>query len=386
MKVTISVGGRWHAFYLAQQLVKRNYLENIITSYPKGEVVKYGIPRNLVRSIIIMEAMRRLWGYLPGFLTTMHDPNFLFCELFDKLAAANLHYSDLVVAWSSFGLQTLRKAKSQRATTVVERGSSHIVYQNNIIREEHAECGLKFPGINPYIMEKELQEYDEADYIAVPSLFVKRTFLEQDIPENKLLHVPYGVHINEFPLIPKKDNNFRVIYAGALSIRKGIVYLLQAFSELNLPNSELLLIGGIENNVKPILNKYQGNFQWIGHVPQKELFEYYANGSVFVIMSVEEGLAMVQPQAMAAGLPVICTTNTGGEDLLREGIDGFVIPIRDVEALKDKLLYLYENPEICRAMGESAHERIKHGYSWDDYGARIIENYERIVAKKQEVV
>jgi glycosyltransferase involved in cell wall biosynthesis len=263
----------------------------------------------------------------------------------------------------------------------VERGSSHIVYQNNILIEEYAKYGLNFPGINPNIIEKELQEYEEADYIAIPSLFVKKTFLEQNIPEKKLLQVPYGVHINEFPLMPKRDKTFRVIYAGALSIRKGIGYLLQAFSELNLLNSQLLLVGGIEDNIKPILKKYQGIFQWVGHVPQKELSKYYSMGSVFVIMSLEEGLAMVQPQAMAAGLPVICTTNTGGEDLLREGMDGFVIPIRDVEALKEKLLYLYENPDACRAMGESAHERIKHGYSWDDYGTRIIKNYERIVAK-----
>ena len=67
---------------------------------------------------------------------------------------------------------------------------------------------------------------------------------------------------------------------------------------------------------------------------------------------------MVQAQAMACGLPVICTTNTGGADLVREGRDGFILPIRDVEAIKEKILYFYENPEACTAMGESARSRV----------------------------
>jgi len=89
---------------------------------------------------------------------------------------------------------------------------------------------------------------------------------------------------------------------------------------------------------------------------------------------------MFQAQAMACGLPVICTQNTAGEDLVRDGRDGYVIPIRDVEALKEKLLFFYENPELRRAMGESARERVGKDHSWEDYGNRAITAYERILA------
>jgi len=91
---------------------------------------------------------------------------------------------------------------------------------------------------------------------------------------------------------------------------------------------------------------------------------------------------MVQPQARACGLPVICTTNTGGEDIVRDGKDGFVIPIRDVEKLKEKLVYLYENPEICWKMGESAKQRVSQGFTWDDYGDKIIKLYADILNRK----
>ena len=87
---------------------------------------------------------------------------------------------------------------------------------------------------------------------------------------------------------------------------------------------------------------------------------------------------MVQAEAMACGLPVICSTNTGGEDIIRDGIDGFVVPVRDVEALKEKILYLYEHEEERREMGRNALERAK-GFTWDRYGERVVEAYKRIL-------
>jgi glycosyltransferase involved in cell wall biosynthesis len=379
MQVTISVGGRFHAFYLAQQLLKRGYLDKLITSYPKLEVVKYGIPKHKVVSVVIKEVMGRGWEKSPFFLKKFFNPQYLIHEVYDKLTSHLYTKSDLCVAWSSFGLHTIRKAKNMGAKTIIERGSSHMLYQQEILQEEYESLGLKPQLAHPKIVEKELREYEEADYISIPSLFVKRTFLEKGIPEKKLLHIPYGVHLDEFRQIPKEDNVFRVIHAGAMTIRKGLHYLLQAFPELKLPHAELLLVGGMSDEIKPFFEKYEGDFKYINHVPQKELYKYYSQGSVFVINSIEEGLAMVQPQAMACGLPVICTTNTGGEDIVRDGIDGFIIPIRDIDALKEKLVYLYKNPEFCKAMGQSAKERVSKGFTWDDYGEKIISAYQNIL-------
>ena len=91
---------------------------------------------------------------------------------------------------------------------------------------------------------------------------------------------------------------------------------------------------------------------------------------------------MVLPQAMACGLPLICTTHTAGEDLVSNGVEGFVLPIRDVAALKDKLVYLYENRDICREMGKAALRRVASGLTWNDYGERMCQHYSRIVQEK----
>jgi glycosyltransferase involved in cell wall biosynthesis len=396
MRITISVGGRFHAFYLAQQLLKRNFLDKLITSYPKFETVKYGIPKEKTNSVFIKEILERGWRTTPALLRNLYNPQYLIHEIFDRLASKKITKTDIFVGWASFSLHSLRKAKTLGAVTVLERGSSHILYQNKILKEEYEKFGAKvkpFDLPHPKIIEKELREYEETDYIAVPSSFAKRTFLEYGVSENKIIQEGRGVSLSSFKQIPKSDNKFRVIFAGGLSLRKGTPYLLQAFSELNIPNSELLLLGSLDEEIKPFFKKYrvryeirnqyentkEGRIIYIGHIPQPELYKYYSQGSVFVMPSLEEGLAVVQLQAMACGLPVISTTNTGGEDVVRDGIDGFIISIKDINVMKEKLVYLYENPEICQQMGQSAKARVSQGFTWDNYGEKITAIYRNIL-------
>jgi glycosyltransferase involved in cell wall biosynthesis len=152
---------------------------------------------------------------------------------------------------------------------------------------------------------------------------------------------------------------------------------LQAFSELRLKDAELWLIGSITDEIKPFLRQFSSPaIAYKGPFPEKDLYRYYSQGSVFCLASIEEGLAMVQAQAMACGLPVICTTNTGGADLVREGRDGFILPIRDVDAIKEKILYFYENPDASHVMGESALSRVQAGFSWSDYCHKMIAAYQ----------
>ena len=82
---------------------------------------------------------------------------------------------------------------------------------------------------------------------------------------------------------------------------------------------------------------------------------------------------------MACGLPVICTTNTAGEDLVTNGVEGFVVPVRDIAALKDKLLYLYENQDIRAEMGASALRKVASGLTWDEIGQQVCQRYSRIL-------
>jgi glycosyltransferase involved in cell wall biosynthesis len=146
---------------------------------------------------------------------------------------------------------------------------------------------------------------------------------------------------------------------------------------LNLPDAELWLVGSLTPEIEPFLAKYQSDRIILkGKQPQNQLHWFYSQCSVFCLASIEEGLAMVQPQAMACGLPVIHTTNTGGEDIVRDGVDGFCVPIRDVKALQEKILFFYENPEQRDEMGNNALEQAHKSLSWDNYGEKIVAAYQ----------
>lgn len=380
MKITISVAGRFHAFYLARELLMRGYLERLITSYPKFEVAKYGIPRNLVRSVLIKEVMQRGWDRLaPGIVKRRFNSSYLIAEVYDYWAQTLLPATDILIGWSNKSLHTLHKAKKRGAMVILERGSSHIEYQNSILKEEFERWGGEFHNpIHPRILEKELTEYEEADYIEVPSSFARRSFLEKGFSPEKIIQGQRGVDVSQFGPTAKEDDAFRVIYAGGMSLQKGTHYLLEAFSSLKLKNAELLLVGSLSDEMRPFFKKYEGAYRWVGHIPQPELYKYYSQGSVFVMPSLQEGFAVVQLQAMACGLPLICTTNTGGEDVVEEGKSGYVVPIRDPRALAEKIAHLYENPDLCREMGDAASERARR-FTWDHYGDRIIPIYERLL-------
>lgn len=374
MKITISCAGRFHAYNLAAQMQRYSVLDRLITTYPKSEVRKFGISTEKIRSFLLWEFLNR--GLIKVQAKTGWNPiswHPSLYVLFENWSAKQLSGStDVYVGWSAFSERGLKVTKQNGGVSVLERGSSHIEIQTQLLMDEYKQHvrGRSVVVTHPKVIQKELREYELADFISVPSSFVKRSFLEKGFPPDKIVQNPYGVSLSEFNPGVKVDDVFRVIYVGQMSLRKGVHYLIKAFSELQLPNSELILIGGMTDHLKPFLSGSHSQIKYLGIKVQSELIHYYQQASVFAICSIEEGMAMVQAQAMACGLPILCTTHTGGEDLISEGKEGFIVPIRDVEAIKEKLSWFYFNQEETYRMGRAAHEKIVSGYTWDDYGDR----------------
>ncbi len=390
IKVDVSVIGRFHAFNLAYQLQKENLLNNLFTSLPKFRSKAFGVETGKTVSCWWSEALIRLLRKLK---LTQKYPSSVYLYHHSYMYALNRYIkksnADVFIAFAGVSLGAIKIAKSKGMTVVLERGSSHRRFQKQILEQEYNLQGVT-TNINfdesEEVFVREMQEYDLADYISIPSSFVKRTFLEQGIPEEKLLVNPYGVDLEEFKPVPKTDDVFRIIFAGGGNLRKGYHYLLQAFHELNLENCEVWHLGSVSEEVKPYLEKYYHK-NWIlkGHIPQNELYKCYSQGSVFVLPSIEDGFGMVIFQAMSCGLPVILSENTGGYDAItKDGEEGFVVPIRDVNILKEKILYLYSNKNLARQMGAKAEAKVKNGFTWDDYGSRYVNNLKSVVEQKND--
>jgi glycosyltransferase involved in cell wall biosynthesis len=385
MKIAIVVGGRFHAFNLAEQLNYKGYLNQLITSYPKFYIKKnFNISSDKVKTIISKEIFSRIISK-NKYLNKMLNIDDFLINYFDKFASKKLDLNNLniLVGWSSFSLESFKKVQNSTCIKILERGSTHIEFQHDILKEEYKLHGIKPKLPSKEIILKEIKEYTMADYICVPSEFVKRTFINKGFNEERIIKIPYGVDLKNFYKFKDKiiKKTFRIICVGTVSIRKGALYLLKAFEELNLYNSELLMIGNIDDDIYPLIKKYykNKNINFIKPIKQNKLINFYNSSDLFITCSIEEGLSMVQAQAMACGLPVVCTTNTGGDEIIDQNKSGYILPIRNIDILKEKINYFYNNPEIRIVMGKNALEKANNFLSWENYGKKMIKFYNTIL-------
>ena len=372
MKVSVAVRQKFHGFHLADQLNRLGELQNLYTSYygnflGKNNSIGISIPNEKIitnlLSTILSYGLQNRFDYEADIY-------------FGNWVAANMGNEDIIITWGIQGLPIIKRAKELGIKVILERGSAHASEQYEILKEEFEKYNIKTTELDKSFsaqrMERELLEYELADIISIPSKFVERSFIKRGFDSKKLFVNNYGVDLTQFTFSPIQHKPFRIIYAGNLTLQKGVHYLIEAFSELDLLDGELWLIGKIHDEITPFLKKHTKNIIHIPAVPQAKLNEYYNQSDVFCINSIQEGLAMVQAQAMACGLPLICTKNTGGEDLIQNGKEGFVIPIKNISALKEKIFFFYKNRTICRQMGENANLKISNGLTWDDYGNRYL--------------
>ncbi|SRR5579875_996384 len=372
MRVGIATSTRFHIFDLAREMERLGHLQNLYTGYPRSRVDV--VPRSKVRSfpwfVTATALAARAHISAPAWFKANDAVSF------DRWVTRNLEPCDVFHALSSYGLESHQAARERYgALTVCDRGCSHMLFQQEIGREECERWGFPMTPTHPRIIERELAEYETCDLITIPSRFAWRSFVAKGVPESKLRLNPYGVDIQAFRPVPKGDDIFRVLFVGHLSARKGLLYLLQAVKSLRLPKFELWLIGSKMRETPAIVAGHEDLFRYQGVIPRTELYKYYSQGSVLVLPSIEDGFGMVMAEAMACGLPVIASTNTGGEDLFTDGVEGFIVPIRNPEAIREKLVDLYEHPEKREAMGRAALARVRSLDGWGNYGRKMAECY-----------
>jgi starch synthase len=228
-------------------------------------------------------------------------------------------------------------------------------------------------------------EYAQADLITVPSDFVKRSFVDQGVPEAKVRVLPYGVNLSRFsPAGTPAAGRFDVLFVGGMSLRKGVQYLVQAYNKLSHPAKSLTFVGAPSPMVMDLLKAkrlWPEDARVLGHIEQTELKHLMSKSHVLVLPSVEEGLAMVQAQAMACGCPVIATPNTGAENLFADGEEGFIVPACDVNTLHEKLALLASDTALHNAMREKSILKIKGIGGWMQYGKTTFATLSEVAQK-----
>lgn len=305
----------------------------------------------------------------------------------DRLATRELGGgADLFHGWSSSSLNSLRYCRENGIVSFLENPGPHCRYAEAIIDEEFSDLGIRrrsqpeiLKGFFGQDEEYHLAEYEEARYIIVESRFTGETFLSHGVPGEKLVWIPRGVDTVRFtPGEARNGGCFRVLFVGNIGVRKGVRYLLDAWSSLRLKNAELVLAGGVGGEFEPILRERMArdpSIRLAGFVPDP--VRLYQGASVFVFPSLSEGSAKVTYEAMACGLPVVVTPNAGSVAV--DGEHGCLVPARNRDVLAEKMLFLYENGEARKTMGVRARRHIE-SYTWENHRKILVEIYEKAYA------
>ena len=378
MKVCVSVHGRFHAFELARGLHRRGVLACLLTTYPAFVPRRVIGPDVTLRTVPTLEVWRRLYPRS----RLGPQPDLAISKAFGRFAAGALKnvQADVLVGWSSATLEAIPIARDKGMKVVIERGSTHIAHQTEVLQDEYRRHGLDFQATAPEIVERELREYELADAIAVPSRFAARTFIGRGIPESKLIIAPMGVDLGRFSPAPANtaDRLPRILFVGAVGLRKGVPLLLRAFARLK-DIAELHLVGPVEDDFRPIMATFPlSNVVVRGPVASESLQDLYADADIFCLPSVEEGFGMVVTEAMACGLPPVVTESVGASDTITPGANGLIVGNGDEAALAEALEKLVSDPELRRSLGTAARNRVMSGCGWDDYADRVVAAYEEL--------
>jgi len=285
---------------------------------------------------------------------------------FGRWAARQVGGGDLLVAWAQFALDACRVAKKRGIPTIVVRQSTHALAQREV---------LNLPWTP--LIDRELLEYDEADFVEVPTRLARQTFLDRGFPEKKLITIPpVGADPKVFYPPPEPPKEFRAITVGA-SRRKGTKVAIEAARLAEVP---LWVVGRPESRIEASMGHLGSSVEFLGPVSQPRLAQLYREASVALIPSVEEGLAHAVVEALASGLPIIASVESGAGEVIEHGREGWLIINTDSEMTAEYLARLRASAPLRTRMSTAATETGRR-WSWDAYGERAFAAYSMLLGR-----
>ena len=345
MQVAVSTTRPFHSALLSNALVKHGASVRLYSSAPRRYFrgLQPGIPLTLVPSLL-QTAMH--FAHVNASQAALNADSWLY----DHSVAAIIRPGDLFIGWATASLATARAARRRGAQFVLDRACPHVDFQQATLREQSERLGLPFRPQPAWFRDRQLAEYEEAEQILVPSAYSRDTF--PPAMQGKIITAPLMGRCR-FPATthPERHAVFTVGAVGGDPMRKGYLYLLQAWRQLALPNARLLIRTDADFSRYPALRELLAqlnNVELISYVA--DLNEFYQRCDAFVLPSVDDGFGMALFEAMANGVPSIATTHCGAAELLTPGRDGIVVPPASAQLLAEALLSLYEQEELRRSL------------------------------------
>ena len=297
---------------------------------------------------------------------------------FDNWVASRLpKFGNLAFGYESSSLLTFHRARRLGIPRVLYQPIACAETAITLLDEE----ARRFPALADTLrynwfpeseMARRQEERHLADAILCASEFTKQSLVAAGVEAEKISVEPYGVDQAVFTPATEKFANFSVIWASSYTQTKGIGYLLEALTREPVPGIELVLAGYPYGTDAVALYENRMRVRRLGHISRPELGQVMRRCHAHVFPTLLDGFGRNIIEAMASGLPVITTPNCAGPDLIQDGVTGFIVPIRDVEAICERLAWIHDHPQEAADMGERARARVS-SLTQADYRRRFAE-------------
>jgi alpha-maltose-1-phosphate synthase len=337
----------------------------------------HGIPDARKKSHVIFEAVSRAGGKVrPGGLTSrINWYDVLFCGHDFQVSRSRWKEIDAVFAYEDAARSTFTAAKRAGATAIYELPLGYyrgVAEEINRARQQRPELQPEPYAEPSWKQRRKDAELELADVVVVASKWSKESLRWSDESANKpIITIPYGTPADEIvPRSQSPDGSFAVLFAGHIGLRKGVPHLIEAWEKLKLRDAQLYTAGSM--NLPPAyLAAHAASFKNLGALPQGELLEVMKRVDLMVFPSLADGFGLVIGEAMACGIPVLTTTNTGGPELITDGVEGWCVSPHKVDPLIERLEWSYRNRQELYRMGQRARETAER-WTWSDYRRRLI--------------
>jgi glycosyltransferase involved in cell wall biosynthesis len=284
-------------------------------------------------------------------------------QINERRFAQEIKRYDAVYIWPDIRFKSFKQARAQQKPIFLERINCFTGKAKSILDTAYAK--LKVSPLHPVTSEmirEESLEAEFADFIFCPSPWVKASFLEAGVPEKKLLLSSYGWSPERFPglsdrlaLNPSPDRSLTIVFVGSVCVRKGAHLLMEAFVRSEV-KGKLVLCGQMEPVIGEVCKDWLQRPDII-HLPFTEnITDVYKNADLFAFPTLEEGSPLVSYEAMAHQLPMLVSPMGAGE-IVRDRLDGLVLPPYETEAWADAIRELADSPDLRLKLGRSARKR-----------------------------
>lgn len=280
----------------------------------------------------------------------------------------------------------IKHAKELGMKIMVDHSIAHPIFMDQHLASEYKKHNALFNlGMDSPLFQYADEDSKMADIILVNSFFVKRTFIDAGFDEDKIKVAYLGVREDFFGLKKEyviKNDKVKLLFTGGFGFRKGAEYLLQALQQLEKEGFDFeMKVVGAFSEAKSLIEKYPvKSIEYVGFIPQDDLKEYLSTSDLYIFPSLCEGCASSGMEALAAGLPVIATEESGFP--IEDSKDGVIIDSKSSQAIVNAIKKISSSLELREKLGENASLKISNSYTWDDYANGVNKIYEELLYLK----